>query len=72
MPGRRDFAEIHGGQWLSRRDPLAFAHGHDESLAIHIDGVNADMNQHFDAVIGFNAEGMAGPGHGFQRATDRC
>ena len=30
------------------------------------------MNQHLDAAIGFNAEGMAGSGHGFQHATDRC
>ena len=59
------------GEQIAALDPLTGADGGAEALPLEFDGVQTDVHQQFDAVIGLDAVGVAGVHHRHERACRR-
>ena len=64
-------AQVDLGEQIAALDPLTGADGGAEALPLEFDGVQTDVHQQFDAVIGLDAVGVAGVHHRHERACRR-
>ena len=71
MLGRAYGVEVDLDEEVARTDPLARTDPDVEALAVHLDRVDADVDEHLDAVRGADAEGVAGLGDDGQLSVDR-
>ena len=66
-----DGGEIDFHQFLPDGDALAFFDQHGEAFAAQFDGVDADMDEDFQAVVGFQSYRVAGGEDGGDAAVCR-
>ena len=62
MSGSRDFVQIHLQQQIALLDLVALLDLRAEAVALHLDGVNADMDQHLNTGSGHDAQRVAAVG----------
>ena len=58
----RDLVQVVAQQRLAVADPRAFLDQHREAFALQLDGVEAQVQQQFGAVVGTQGDGVAGAG----------
>ena len=62
VSGSRDFVQIHLQQQIALLDLVALLDLRAEAVALHLDGVNADMDQHLNTGSGQDAQRVAAVG----------
>ena len=71
LAGLGDGRDIHGGELVAGRDGVALGHRNFEGAALQLDGVDAEVDEELQPLVGADADGVAGLGHHDDGAAHR-